>query len=271
MSQLPHLLPPFNRLKDCRHGRMLFNINDQFIGRSLDLYGEFSEAEVELFAQLLRPGDVVVEVGSNIGVHTVPLARITGSGGVVMAFEPQRLVYQTLCANVALNDLVNVHAIHAAVGDTLGSVPIPVLNPTLPQNFGKFTVAGRTAGEQVALMTLDALNLQSCRLIKADCEGMETEVLRGAAQTIARFQPALYVENDRVERTAELTQLIRSFGYDMFRHEAYMFNPRNFFKNPENVFRTIASMNLLCVPAGVSQYISGLPKYDPDSTGGAGR
>ena len=55
----------WNRLKDCRHGRMLYNVNDRYIGRSLDLYGEFSEAEVELFRQIVRPGDIVVEVGAN--------------------------------------------------------------------------------------------------------------------------------------------------------------------------------------------------------------
>src|SRR5687768_6606900 len=85
---------PFNRLKDCRYGRMLYNVNDLYVGRSLDLYGEFSEGEVEVFRQLVRPGDLVMDVGANVGAHTVWFAKAVGPGGVVLAFEPQRLVFQ---------------------------------------------------------------------------------------------------------------------------------------------------------------------------------
>src|SRR6476620_7891408 len=106
----------FNRLKDCRYGRMLYNINDTFVGRLLDRYGEYSEGEIDLFKQIVRPGDVVIEVGANIGAHTVWFARNTWPGGAVIAFEPQRLVFQTLCANLALNDIVNALVYQQACG-----------------------------------------------------------------------------------------------------------------------------------------------------------
>src|SRR5690606_13771278 len=61
-------------LRQCRHGPMLFNKRDLYVGRSLATYGEFSEAEIGLFRQILRPGGVVIEAGANIGAHTVPLA-----------------------------------------------------------------------------------------------------------------------------------------------------------------------------------------------------
>ncbi len=69
----------FNRQKACRYGQMLYNLNDQYIGRSLDLYGEFSEGEVDLFRQIVKPGQIVVEVGANLGAHTVFLARQVGT------------------------------------------------------------------------------------------------------------------------------------------------------------------------------------------------
>jgi hypothetical protein len=49
---------------------MLYNHHDIYVGRSLDRYGEFSEGETELFTLYVKAGDVVVDAGANIGVHT---------------------------------------------------------------------------------------------------------------------------------------------------------------------------------------------------------
>ena len=76
---------------------MLYNVNDDYIGRSLDIYGEFSEGEIEAFSLLVHPGDIVLDVGANIGSHTIWFAQAVGPTGGVMAFEPQRLLFQTLC------------------------------------------------------------------------------------------------------------------------------------------------------------------------------
>lgn len=61
--------------RKCRHGTFLFNRNDTFVGRSLELYGEWCEAEIELLAQVVKPGDVVLDVGANIGTHAVPFCQ----------------------------------------------------------------------------------------------------------------------------------------------------------------------------------------------------
>ena len=66
-------------------------------------------------AALIEPGDVVVDVGADIGALTVPLARAVGPAGRVLAFEPQPTVFQNLCANLALNDLLHVQAFNAAL------------------------------------------------------------------------------------------------------------------------------------------------------------
>ena len=119
----------FNRLKECRHGRMLYNVNDAYPGRSLDLYGSTARGKWTCSASSFRAGDVVIEVGANVGAHTVALARIVGGGGMVMAFEPQRLAFQSLCANVALNNLANVWCHQAAFGDAVGHITVPDLDP----------------------------------------------------------------------------------------------------------------------------------------------
>ncbi len=128
------MFSPFNRLKTCRHGTMLFNFNDIYIGRSLDLYGEWTEGEVELFQQLIYPGNHVVEAGANVGAHTLFLANAVGPTGHVLAVEPQRLVFQTLCANLALNDIPNVDARQLALGSRQGTTMVPcstTRNPTI--------------------------------------------------------------------------------------------------------------------------------------------
>src|ERR1700759_4504087 len=92
-------------VKRCRHGGFMFNRNDAYIGRSLDLYGEWCDFEIQLLSRFINPGDTVVDVGANIGTHTVAFANLVGAGGVVPAFEPQRRLFQMLSGNVALNAL----------------------------------------------------------------------------------------------------------------------------------------------------------------------
>ena len=72
-----------------KHGIFSYYSNDQFIGKSLSEYGEWSEAEVSLLKQLLADSENIIEVGSNIGTHTIPLAKQVSNGGFVYAIEPQ--------------------------------------------------------------------------------------------------------------------------------------------------------------------------------------
>jgi FkbM family methyltransferase len=243
-----HITTGFNTLSQCRHGWMLYHTADKFLGRSLQKYGEFSEGEVALFRQILRTGDVVVEAGANFGSHTVVMAKLVGDGGRVFAFEPRRLVFQSMAANVALNALPNVHTVHAGLGAAPGSIKVPVLNPEKGHNFGGFSIDGHEQGESVAVQTVDSLQLRRCRLLKVDVEGMESEVLEGARDTIARCRPLLYVENDRKEHSARLIALIQSFDYRLWWHLPRLYNPNNFRGDGENLFGNLLSVNVLCVP-----------------------
>jgi FkbM family methyltransferase len=238
-------------VKRCRHGTMIYNPNDAFIGRSLDLYGEWCDDELFVLGQMLSPGSVVVDVGANIGTHTLFFARKVTEAGLVIAFEPQRLVYQTLCGNVALNGLTNVTAIHAAVGARRGQLTFPSIDPRTTQNFGAVR-ASDGPGELVEVTPLDELGLTRCGLIKIDVEGMEASVIAGARETIARCKPALFLENDTVERAREVLEAVASVGYKAYWQIASFYNPGNFFGNPENVFATYQpEANLVCVPQDV--------------------
>lgn len=251
---------PATLLKDCRHGKMLFLKRDEYIGRSLDVYGEFSEFEALLFSQIVRPGQTVVEVGANIGAHTVHLAKLVGSQGTVLAFEPQRLIFQILCANVAINEFFNVRTFQAGAGSAAGTLKVPPFDYTAAHNFGGISLQNAATGEDVPVIALDSLNLPSLHMLKIDVEGMEADVLSGARGLIARHRPFIYVENDRREKSEQLITLIGELGYDMWWHTPYLFNPDNFNKVSSNIFDTVVSVNLVCIPKEFASNLKGFTK-----------
>ncbi len=248
------------RLKQCRHGPMLYNALDIYVGRSFDLYGEFSHGEADVFDQVLRPGMVALDVGANIGAHTIVMARAVGPKGVIIAFEPQRVVFQMLCANMALNVLENVRTFHAAAGAEAGEIVVPNINYAASGNFGGVSLGQYENGESVGVRTLDSLSLSQCQFIKIDAEGMENEVLKGAGETLSRFRPVLYVENDRREHSSELIERLFSADYRLYWHRPPLFNPDNFFANSENVFENLVSGNMLCLPKENTTSVAGLPE-----------
>lgn len=237
----------FNRLTRAKHGWMLYNRFDMYIGKSIEMLGEFSEEEVDLFHQWIKPGNIVVEAGANIGTHTVPLAKLVGREGVVVAYEPQRVVFQTLCANLALNSIENVHARCACLGSKAGVAFMPSLNYASTNNFGGVSAAAAGSGEQCAVQTIDGLGLPRVDFIKADVEGMELDVLLGAQKTIAQHRPFLYLEHDRPEKAPAVAQHLSSIDYLMFEHRPLLYRPNNHFKNLQNPFGGIISANIVAV------------------------
>jgi FkbM family methyltransferase len=238
-----------------RHGQFLYNRHDGFVGRSLAFYGEWSESEVALFRQIVRPGDVVVEAGANIGSHTAFLSRAVGDEGRVYAFEAARHTHQLLCANLALNECFNVIAFHKAVGRAPGQVGFPVFDPRRDANFGEASIRfAQTAEqvEQVDMQSIDALALPRLDFIKSDIEGHEGEMLLGAADTLHRCRPVVYLEIDCANgqptgNRDELVALLQQHGYACYYYIAPMFNPQNFRAADENILPAV-SLDMICVP-----------------------
>jgi FkbM family methyltransferase len=253
-------------VKQCRHGLFAYNVNDVFIGASLDAYGEWAESELSVLFQLVKPGDIVLDVGANIGTLTVPLARKVTAAGAVFAFEPQRLVYQLLCANVALNALVNVSCFNAAVGDARGNVRIPTLNPAVQANFGALRAEGHEQGELRETIRIDDLPLPRCNLIKVDVEGLESRVLKGARKTIETHRPVLFMENNDEERSPSLLQQLDKLGYQAWWHIADVFNADNYFGNRERIFVEYREGNVLCFPKEARARVNMWPVEGLDDT-----
>jgi FkbM family methyltransferase len=243
---------------------MIFNVHDQHIGRSLDLYGEWAESELELLGLFIKPGDVVIDVGANIGTHTVFFAQRVGATGQVHAFEPQRIVFQSLCANLALNGLLNVRAFHAAVAREPGTIAVPPVAYAEPGNQGGVALATNATaageGERVPLMTLDGLGIDRCRLLKIDVEGMELDVLEGGRSLVAAGRPIVYVENNDAARSPGLISWLLARDYHLFWHVSRFFNARNYFGNAVNVFGNLADLNMIGVGAELAPAFARFPR-----------
>lgn len=256
----------FNALVKGKYGYVLYNKHDRYIGKSIETYGEYSEAEIILLKQICQQGDVILEVGSNIGAHTIALSQFVGNSGKIYAFEAQRVIFQTLCANMALNSITNVECYHMAVASQKGFLKIPEIRYDIEYNFGGMGIDKFQEGEKVPLVSLDSLvDVSRVNLIKVDVEGMESQVLTGAKQMIARYKPFLYVENDRVDKSKRLIELIDSFGYRMFWHLPPLFNPHNYAECSDNIFPGIVSVNMLCFHKSVRFDPPGLTELS-DST-----
>ena len=235
-------------IKKCRHGLMMYNKNDLFVGRSLDIYGEWAEPDLALISQFVSPGDVVLDVGANIGAHTVALAKMIGNrSGGVYSFEPQRLVFQMLCANVALNALQKVMCFPNGLGHENTVLKVPSLNPNAKCNFGGVSLEGVKDGDSVRVTTIDSFNFPKVDLIKIDVEGMEARVLEGGRKTIAANKPVLFVENNDEEKSAEIIESLLSLGYRCWWHINRFYNPNNHFGVKKDYFSAYGpEANLLC-------------------------
>lgn len=252
-----------NVIQKSRHGLMLYNPRDAYIGKSIAEYGEFSKEESDLFSEILRPGDVAMDIGANIGAHTVAMAESVGGNGLVYAFEPQRMCYYSLCANVAMNGLRQVVCLQQAVSDKPGHLKVPELDFMKPGNFGGLEIFHEWNAPgtcQVKVITVDSMNLSSLRFMKVDVEGMETAVLDGARQTIEKFRPILNLECDRPDQFPYLVAILRQMNYKLYIHCPPLYSSDNFLKNGTNYFGNIVSKNLFCFPAEMETPID-LQKY----------
>ncbi len=134
-----------------------------------------------------------------------------------------------------------------ALGAQLGAGSYTAANFNAVCNPGGCELSESGASE-VQVVTLDEFHLDRLDFLKADVEGMELEVLKGAEQTIARCRPLIYAENDRPGATEKLLAWLTAHGYRAYQHTAPLFNARNYRGSRVNIFGGTVSLMLLGVP-----------------------
>lgn len=170
---------------------------NSYLGRFVYYRGIFEEKIVRSIEANLEPGMTFIDVGANIGQHTIIAAHLVGIRGTVIAFEPGSSMRARVLMNLNLNELSNVDLRPIALGSAPGAAELYMPDAT---NDGESTLAkpkGRCQSEVVEIRTLDdeVTEIKGGCVLKIDVEGSEMEVLRGAEKFVRRVRPkAIFVE-----------------------------------------------------------------------------
>lgn len=250
----------------CRRGDFAVNRHDNIMTYALATYGEISEDEFDVLSKHVEPGMVVIDIGANIGVHTVAFSKMLQGSGLVLAFEPLPTTFHLLAANIEINALNNVFAQRAAVGASCESLQLPHIDADTQANFGTFNALreAKAAGVPTPQTTIDAMGVERCDLIKIDVEGSEMDVLRGATKTIAKFSPVVFAECNEGEdaQAAEMQAYFAKHEYTTYWHTNRFYRPNN--HNHSTVTKEGHDRNMLAIKTSKSQAIAdGLTRCIP--------
>ncbi|WP_421910907.1 FkbM family methyltransferase [Marinobacter sp.] len=205
--------------------RLTYDPNSE-IGRYLYFRGSFEEQILNKIKQVVKSGDLVLDIGANIGVHSLVFSTLVGSSGQVVAIEPQSKVRKRLEVNLENNQIDNVVVLGCAIGAEECSARIydiaknndgaATLRPSKPEKHNKF--------EDIEVKTLDFIEDRTgfgrFDIVKIDVEGAELEVLKGLSK-LFEFRPprCLFVEciDSNLKRfdtsSEELIARLENFGY----------------------------------------------------------
>lgn len=175
---------------DVRGSRMYLDPDDQAITPWLRK-GVWEPLETMLFEGEIESGDVVIDVGANVGYYTLIAAKRVGPSGKVYAFEPDPDAFALLQANIELNELTNVVAINKALAAEPGQLELFRSSTNRGDHRLYDPGDGRTA-VSVEVTTLDAAlaDVRGIDLIKIDTQGAECSILAGGDALLARERDA---------------------------------------------------------------------------------
>lgn len=178
-----------------------------FIETAVDSYnyiyflGEYEPAITNLFKEIIKPGDVCLDIGANIGWFTTLFQKLVGEKGEVHAFEPVPPTFEKLKRNIKLNEPpANVTANNLALGDVEKQIDLHIF-PNLPHGHASISTFDQEdfVSYSSPMITLDAYlsaqKIDNVNLVKMDIEGAELMMLKGASKLFSQKNlPVLEIE-----------------------------------------------------------------------------
>lgn len=194
----------------------------------------FEDAERTFVRRFLRPGDIFIDVGANIGLFTLNAAKAVGRKGRVYAFEPTAETYVRLIENVTLNQFKNVVCNQLALSDenAIKTLKVSRIGYDAWNSFGVPIAGEQFTSQDVMATTWDSFVQENdlmgkVTLMKIDVEGWESRVLKGGATSLSKEDaPVLIVEfTDKCAQAAgtscrALYMQLCDLGYRVFRYDA---------------------------------------------------
>lgn len=197
----------------------------KLFNRRYDSLGEiFLDKEYIRFKDFLpSEGDVVIDVGANIGEYTLIAAKLVGARGEVIAIEPHPESYSLLRKNIEINRLDNVVALQVALSDKdhqeiklIEPEVMGVRYPVWASIMNTEKVGRYFFVKTVTLDTLvNKLRLKRVNLLKIDVEGAEVLVLRGAVNTLKRLKPKICIETHGSQNRKSVLNMLKRYNYKL--------------------------------------------------------
>lgn len=216
-----------------KYGKFSGFYND-YMFHAIHTRGSMEPYFQEIVNVLVSRNDVILDIGANIGTHSVIFSR-KSKLGKVYAFEPQSLTFSILQNNILYNSLTNVIPLHYAI-TTLDNHAVSMDNFSFVGqrvNNGALRLSPfknkQIIGEVSLSRTIDSFNFKQINFIKMDIQGSEIMALAGAKRTIKKSRPTMFIEIEQIHlealgyTTIQLIEKIRSFQYVIYRINANSF------------------------------------------------
>lgn len=239
-----------------RYGKIEVFVGDEFIGKSLELYGEWAQNEIDFLTLFIQTGycNHIIVAGANIGVQTIAFSHIIGPQGKIDSFEVHPDIFKVLHGNVKNQKSKIVQLHNRGLWNENRWISIDSLSKQDTLNYGGFSVELNDldilegVDFDIELTTLDAVVSAPCDLLFLDVEGAELKVIQGAKQLIRSYNPLIYTEVRSLEEGVPLYQLLKTFDYHIYLFSPLAYNPDNYKKNPLNIFGPKRELAFFAIP-----------------------
>jgi FkbM family methyltransferase len=199
---------------------------NELIGRHIYLTGEFDRTTVEVLVDFSEPGDVLLDIGANIGyVSGCFLKNVDRSK--VISVEPQPSVFDLLCANLRQFSASQYATVPVALSDRNEEGWLESSEQNLGS--GKLITEAKPNATRVTVQSADnffsSLGLEHLELVKIDVEGQEAAVFKASAAHLQRLQPRAIFFEDHLQQAAPLEfigSILNSIGYRVFGVEKHL-------------------------------------------------
>jgi len=175
----------------------------------------------------IKQNEIVYDIGANIGLYSLATSKCQPDA-LIYAFEPNPETFAKLKANLALNKTSNnVKPQQVAIGNTDGESSFMISSEqersSLITSSATFGAAQVKKTVKVTVRTLDSFidQIPAPQHIKIDAEGSEANILEGAAQTIRRYKPLLYIEPHSFELEDQIGMILQLLEYEYENYAGY--------------------------------------------------